>query len=61
VTLCDQPNHGCLKDFAWAGSIVEFGDDGEHVFWAVQRQVGPPEVLAQQPVGVLIAASFPGQ
>src|SRR5215472_2372379 len=45
-----------------AGPGVELGGDGVQVLAAVHRQVRAlGEVLAQQPVGVLVAAALPGR
>ena len=44
-----------------AGSCVEFGGDGVEVGLGVRGEVGAlGQVLAQQPVGVLVGAALPG-
>src|SRR5437773_6061361 len=48
-----------VESFAW--SVVERGGGGVELFLAVSGEVGSlGEVLAEQPVGVLVAASLPG-
>ena len=43
-------------------AAVERGGDGGQVVWAVPAEVGAlGEVLAQEPVGVLVRAALPGR
>jgi hypothetical protein len=57
-----------VEDLVWslpfeclAWSTVELIDDVKYLFGGVQREVGLlREVLAQQPVRVLVAAALPG-
>lgn len=45
---------------SFAGAVVDFIGDGVQLFLAVARQIGAfGQVLANQPVGVLIAATLP--
>ena len=58
---CRGLRRGCASR-GFAGSVVEFGGDVVEVLGAVHGQVGAlGEVLAQQPVGVLVGAALPGR